>query len=68
MSDYCKSNQNNMLAKGSIKELIQQLVKARINKLQLVTREEFEVQTQVLLKTRLKVEQLEKRLMELNIE
>lgn len=50
------------------KEIFQQLVMNAINKLNLVTRQEFEVQTQVLLKTRLKVEQLEKKLMELNVE
>jgi len=48
------------------KEIIQQLVLRAIRKLNLVTREEFNIQTQVLLKTRLKVEQLEKKLMELN--
>ena len=58
MSDYFKSNQY----------IMKQLVMAAVKKLSLVTREEFEVQTQVLLKTRLKVEQLEKRLMELNID
>jgi BMFP domain-containing protein YqiC len=58
MSEYFKSNQY----------IIKQLVAATIKRLKLVTREEFEVQTQVLLKTRLKVEQLEKKLMELNVE
>jgi len=47
-------------------EIVQQLVMRVINKLNLVTRQEFEVQTQVLLKTRLKVEQLEQKLLELN--
>lgn len=50
------------------KEIIHQLILAAIRKLNLVTREEFTVQTQVLLKTRLRVEQLEKKLMELNVE
>lgn len=36
-----------------------------LNKLDLVTREEFEVQTQVLLRTREKLEALEKRVAEL---
>lgn len=58
MSDYFKSNEH----------VIKTLVTAAIKKLRLVTREEFEVQTQVLIKTRLKVEQLEKKLMELNVE
>lgn len=45
--------------------IIHNLVIAAINKLNLVTREEFDIQTQVLHKTRLKVEQLERRLLEL---
>ena len=48
------------------KEIVHQLVMSAINRLNLVTRQEFEVQTQVLLKTRLKVEQLEQKLLELN--
>lgn len=64
MSDYFKSFSSNIPAK----EIVERLVMSAINKLNLVTREEFEVQTQVLLKTRLKVEQLEKKLMELNAE
>lgn len=48
------------------KEIIHQLVLAAINKLNLVTREEFAIQTQVLLRTRLKVEQLERKIMELS--
>jgi len=48
------------------KEIIHQLILATINKLNLVTREEFAIQTQVLLRTRLKVEQLERKLMELS--
>jgi BMFP domain-containing protein YqiC len=58
MSDNFESNQF----------IVKQLVRATISKLKLVTREEFEIQTQVLLKTRLRVEQLEKKLMELNVE
>lgn len=44
------------------KGLSKQLIEAAVNKLDLVTREEFEVQKQVLLKTRAKVEHLEKLL------
>ena len=62
MSAYFKSANTNT----PTKEIIQQLVLAAINKLNLVTREEFAIQTQVLLRTRLKVEQLEKKLMELS--
>ncbi len=62
MSAYFKSANVN----APIKEIIHQLVLTTINKLNLVTREEFEIQTKVLLRTRLKVEQLERQLMELN--
>lgn len=64
MSVYFKSTSANK----PTKEIIHQLILAAIRKLNLVTREEFVVQTQVLLKTRLRVEQLEKKLMELNVE
>lgn len=42
--------------------VIQQLILAVIQKMDLVTREEFDIQKRVLLKTRKKVEQLEKLL------
>ena len=64
MSGYFKSKNENK----PTQEIIHQLILAAIRKLNLVTREEFAVQTQVLLKTRLRVEQLEKKLMELNVE
>lgn len=38
------------------------ILKASFEKLDLVTREEFDIQKEVLLKTRLKIEQLEKKL------
>ncbi len=44
------------------KDIIHQLVLAALNKLDLVTREEFEIQTRVLQKTRSRVEQLEQEL------
>lgn len=44
------------------KSTIAQIIKTTISKLDLVPREEFTTQTQVLIKTRLKVEQLEKKL------
>lgn len=44
---------------------IRSVLTATFNKLDLVTREEFEVQSQVLLRTREKLEVLEKRLAEL---
>lgn len=69
MSDHFKSSKENLLAEGSlltpIATLIRQTVHAAISRMNLVTREEFEVQTQVLLRTRLKVEQLEKKLIAL---
>lgn len=43
----------------------QQLIMAAIHKMDLVTREEFEIQTKVLLRTREKLVQLEQRLLEL---
>lgn len=52
MSEYFKA-----------KDILQQLVLAAIKKMDLVTREEFDIQTRVLLKTRHKVEQLEKALL-----
>lgn len=64
MSNYLKSQAKSL----PTRDIVQQLIMAAINKLNLVTREEFEVQTQVLLRTRLRVEQLEKKLMELNVE
>lgn len=42
-----------------------QIINTTVSKLNLVTREEFATQVQVLIKTRLKVEQLEKKLMAL---
>jgi BMFP domain-containing protein YqiC len=47
------------------KEIIHNLVLAAIGKLNLVTREEYDTQTQVLYKTRLRVEQLENKLSQL---
>lgn len=44
---------------------LHQLALAAISKLNLVTRQEFATQTQVLIKTRLRVEELEKKLLEL---
>jgi|EndMetStandDraft_7_1072992.scaffolds.fasta_scaffold7487929_1 BMFP domain-containing protein YqiC len=47
------------------KGFMHQLIVSTISKLNLVTRQEFDTQTQVLIKTRLRVEQLEQILMEL---
>lgn len=54
MSDYTLTN-----------EFVQSLIANAVKKLNLVPRQEFEVQTQVLLKTRKKVEQLEQKIREL---
>lgn len=59
MSNYFESTK---------KGFIQQLALSAISKLNLVTRQEFDTQTQVLIKTRLRVEQLEQKLMELQRE
>jgi len=44
---------------------VKQVLQAQLAKLDLVTRDEFDVQTQVLLRTREKLERLEQRLNEL---
>jgi len=44
---------------------VKQVLQHQLNKLDMVTREEFEVQTKVLLRTREKLMELEKRLYEL---
>ncbi len=64
MSNHNDSKLNNAPAK----QLVQQLVHTAVKRLNLVTREEFEIQLQVLRKTRLMVENLEQKLMELNTE
>jgi BMFP domain-containing protein YqiC len=48
-------------AEGRIKQVLQ----AQLNKLDFVSREEFDIQSQVLIRTREKLEALEKRLNEL---
>lgn len=45
-----------------IKSSIKVLIEDYLHKLDLVTREEFDVQQEILLKTRLKIEELEKKL------
>lgn len=67
MSDNLKSFRTAALTKEPLTEIVRALVIATINRLNLVTREEFEVQTQVLLKTRLRLEHLEQQLLELNV-
>ena len=45
-----------------IKENIKQAIQDHLHNLDIVTREEFDIQKEVLLKTRLKIEELEKKL------
>lgn len=51
---------------NDLEEKFKQILQAQLAKLDIVTREEFEVQSQVLLRTREKLNELEKRLDELN--
>lgn len=48
-----------------LEEKFKQILQAQLSKLDVVTREEFDVQSQVLLRTREKLDALEKRLDEL---
>ena len=48
--------------KGDLQQNIQSLIESQIKNLDLVTREEFEVQEQVLKRTQVKLEELEKQL------
>ncbi|MAQ72736.1 MAG: hypothetical protein CMD49_00305 [Gammaproteobacteria bacterium] len=48
--------------KDDVKNNIKVLLEDYLRKLKLVSREEFDIQKEVLLKTRLKIEELEKKL------
>ena len=48
--------------KGDLQQNIQSLIESQIKNLDLVTREEFEIQEQVLKRTRENLEELEKQL------
>ncbi|AFU19372.1 ubiquinone biosynthesis accessory factor UbiK [Actinobacillus suis] len=50
---------------NDLEEKFRQILQAQLAKLDIVTREEFDVQSQVLLRTREKLNELEKRLEEL---
>ncbi|WGE31156.1 accessory factor UbiK family protein [Actinobacillus genomosp. 2] len=50
---------------NDLEEKFRQILQAQLAKLDIVTREEFDVQSQVLLRTREKLNELEKRLNEL---
>lgn len=61
MSNNFKSRDANTPTVG----IMQELLNTTLNKLNLVTRQEFNTQMQVLIKTRLKVEELENKIREL---
>ena len=52
-------------AKSDIEQRFRDILQAQFSKLDLVTREEFEIQSKVLARTRAKLEQLEKKITEL---
>ena len=47
---------------GEIRDALKQTIEDHLHKLNIVTREEFDVQREILLKTREKIEALEKKL------
>jgi BMFP domain-containing protein YqiC len=53
---------NDSSSKDELKEGLKILIEDYLHSLNLVTREEFDIQKKVLLKTRLKIEELEKKL------
>ncbi len=50
---------------SDVDQKVRQVIQGQLNKLDVVSREEFDVQTQVLLKTRAKLSELEKKIAEL---
>ncbi len=52
-------------AKDEMSKQFKQVLQTQLSKLDLVSRDEFDTQTQVLLRTRQKLEELEKKLSEL---
>jgi BMFP domain-containing protein YqiC len=52
--------------KDDIEGKVRNVLMQQLNKLELVTREEFDIQTKVLARTRAKLDDLEKRIEELN--
>ncbi|MDP8162075.1 accessory factor UbiK family protein [Pasteurella skyensis] len=51
---------------SDLEEKFKQILQSQLSKLDVVTREEFDVQSQVLLRTREKLNELEKRLDEMS--
>ncbi|CAM3185641.1 ubiquinone biosynthesis accessory factor UbiK [Vibrio rarus] len=45
-----------------VDQKVRQVIQSQLNKLDLISREEFEVQTQVLLRTRQKLNEMEKKM------
>ncbi|PSW05018.1 ubiquinone biosynthesis accessory factor UbiK [Photobacterium lipolyticum] len=50
---------------NDVEQKVRQVIQAQLGKLDMVNREEFDVQTQVLLRTRQKLTELEKKMAEL---
>lgn len=50
---------------SDVEHKVRQVIQGQLNKLDVVSREEFEVQTQVLLRTRQKLSEMEQKLSEL---
>lgn len=50
---------------ADVEQKVRQVIQSQLNKLDMVSREEFDVQTQVLMKTRSKLVEMEKKLSEL---
>lgn len=50
---------------NDVEQKVREVIQAKLAKLDVVSREEFDVQTQVLLKTRQKLNEMEKKLAEL---
>ncbi|GEA52905.1 hypothetical protein VIN01S_37090 [Vibrio inusitatus NBRC 102082] len=48
-----------------VDQKVRQVIQAQLNKLDVISREEFEVQTQVLLRTRQKLNEMEKKMADL---
>ncbi len=63
LSQLFPDNMNDI--RQDIKQQIHQLLQSRLNDLNLVTREEFDVQVKVLQKTRAKLQELETQVFEL---
>ncbi|MCD6670729.1 accessory factor UbiK family protein [Vibrio cholerae] len=52
---------------ADVEQKVRQVIQGQLNKLDVVSREEFDVQTQVLLRTRQKLTELEQKMAELEV-